>query len=64
MLRNNKSILKCYLCAFADKILFFFQSELCHFSKLRLYAISLILDGRIVLLNLKFRNQRTLSTAL
>ncbi|EEV16977.1 hypothetical protein CAMGR0001_1271 [Campylobacter gracilis RM3268] len=52
-LRNDKSILKCHLCAFADKILPSFQSELCHFSKLRRYAISLILDGRIVFLNLK-----------
>ena len=63
-LRNDKSILKCHLCAFADKILLFFQSELCHFSKLRRYAISLILDGRIVLLNLKFRNLRNLRATL
>ena len=64
LLRNNKNILKCHLCAFADKILPSFQSELYHFSKLRRYAISLILDGRIVLLNLKFRNLRTLRTTL
>jgi len=30
-LRNNKNILKCHLCAFVDKIPFFFQSELCHY---------------------------------
>ena len=63
-LRNDKSILKCHLYAFADKILPSFQSELYHFSKLRRYAISLILDGRIVLLNLKFRNLRDLRATL
>lgn len=30
-LRNDKSILKCHFCAFADKILPSFQSELCHY---------------------------------
>jgi len=63
-LRNDKSILKCHLCAFADKILPSFQSELCHYRQAWMPRHFLILDGRIVLLNLKFRNLRTLRTAL
>jgi len=40
-----------------------FKASFVIIGKLRRYAISLILDGRIVLLNLKFHDQRTLCTA-
>ncbi|RKV96558.1 MAG: hypothetical protein D8H92_05520 [Campylobacter sp.] len=46
------------------KFSFSFKASFVIIGKLRRYAISLILDGRIVLLNLKFRNLRTLRTAL
>jgi len=41
-----------------------FKASFVIIGKLGCHAISLILDGRIVLLNLKFRNLRTLRTAL
>ena len=41
-----------------------FKASFVIIGKLRRYAISLILDGKIVLLNLKFRNLHNLRTAL
>ena len=41
-----------------------FKASFVIIGKLRHYAISLILDGRIVLLNLKFRNLRDLRATL
>jgi hypothetical protein len=46
------------------KFSFSFKASFVIIGKLRRYAISLILDGRIVLLNLKFRNLHNLRATL